>query len=214
MEVHKTIITKNEKKKILLYQTIKQTTLSKYIEIYKPRIAYFIDKIKSITVKNFKDVVDSMVNDTGANNSYNSLYNQIYNFLYNFHRKYKNNLFFNNILQLENDFKDEFNLISKKSFLMFYSSDDAEEFYDYENYQDIYEELKEFYEVDDNIKEITSFNIFKPIINEMVEIDEDENDDEIQERSLFDIKIDYKVKKKYNDLDVLRHLYEPLNNNN
>lgn len=102
-------------------------TLSKYMEIYKPRIAYFIDKIKSITVKNFKDVVNSMVNDTGDNNLYNSLYNQIYNFLYNFHRKYKNNLFFNNILQLENDFKDEFNLISKKSFLMYYSSDDAEE---------------------------------------------------------------------------------------
>lgn len=84
----------------------------------------------------------------------------------------------------------------------------------YGNNQDIYEELKEFYDVDDNIKEINSFNSFKPVFNETGEINEDENDDEIEKHTLFDIKIDYKVKRKYKDLDVLGHLYEPLNNNN
>ena len=78
---------------------------------------------------------------------------------------------------------------------MFYSSEDAEEFYDYENNQDIYEKLKEFYDIDDNIKEINSFNSIKPVFNEKGEINQDENYNEIEEHNLFDIKLDYKVKK-------------------
>lgn len=57
-----------------------------------------------------------MVNDSDPKDNYNSLYNQIYNFLYKYHNEYKSNLSVNNILQLENEFKEDFNLIAKKVF--------------------------------------------------------------------------------------------------
>ena len=37
-----------------------------------------------------------------------------------------------NLLQLERDFEQDFNEIAKKSYLMFYASDAAEEFLDFE----------------------------------------------------------------------------------
>ena len=58
-------------------------SFNKYIEIYKSSLSHFIEKIKSITIKNFNLIVESMVNNNDNIENYNSIYNQIYNFLYN-----------------------------------------------------------------------------------------------------------------------------------
>ena len=72
-----------------------------------------------------------------------NIYSSIYNFLYKYHSKYKDYLFFKNILQLGADFKEEFNTITKKSFLMFYATDKAVEFLNYEE-DDSSNELNDF----------------------------------------------------------------------
>ena len=91
--------------------------LSHIIEIYKPRISYFTDKIKIITKKYYKLVIDSISGKNSAFNNNENIYLNIYYFLYNFHLKYKTNICMKNLLQLERDFEQDFNEIAKKSYL-------------------------------------------------------------------------------------------------
>jgi len=44
-----------------------------------------------------------------SENKNENCYLGIYNFLFKYHSKYKINLFFKNLLQLENDYKEEYN---------------------------------------------------------------------------------------------------------
>ena len=89
---------------------------------------------------------------------------------------------------------------------MLFSSDIAEEFFDYENENDIVDGLGK---IDITIKNNNSLNIV--IKNNNNQDDNEEEEDYMYDTNLFDIKINYKAKRKYNDLNILKNLYEPIN---
>ena len=68
--------------------------LSHLFEIYKPRIAYFADKIKIVTKKFFNLVLENISGFNNSENYNDNIYINIYNFLFKYHSKYKSNLFF------------------------------------------------------------------------------------------------------------------------
>lgn len=91
---------------------------------------------------------------------------------------------------------------------MLFSSDDAEEFYEFENENEIVNELS---------KIDTKLLNNKTINNENSDNNNNDDDSEVEDgiyvKNLFDVKISYKVKRKNNDLNILKFLYEQINNN-
>lgn len=102
--------------------------LSHIIEIYKPRMSYFVEKIKIITKKYFNQMIEVITGHNISENKKENCYLDIYNFLFKYHSNYKCNLFFKNLLQLENDFEEKYTIITNKSYLSFFSKDIGEEF--------------------------------------------------------------------------------------
>ena len=75
---------------------------------------------------------------------------------------------------------------------------------DYENENEIVEELSKI--------DITILKILNITLKDNINSDDNEEEDDIYDKNLFDVKINYKAKRKYNDLDILKNLYEPINN--
>ena len=94
--------------------------LSYIMEIYIPRISYFTYKIKIITKKYFKLVIENINGNVSQLNDKDNIYTNIYNFIYKFHTKYRANICMKDLLQLEKEFENDFDEIGKKSYLMFY----------------------------------------------------------------------------------------------
>ena len=100
------------------------------MEIYRPRMSYFTDKIKIITKKYFKLVIENINGNVSQLNDKDNIYTNIYNFIYKFHTKYRENICMKNLQQLGKEIENDFDEIGKKSYLMLYSSGAAEEFLD------------------------------------------------------------------------------------
>ena len=104
--------------------------------------------------------------------------------------KYKSNLFFEKILQLESEFKNDFDNIAKKCYLMFFSSDAAVEFLDYIEDDKIINDLKN--NVSENKLLVQSEQYIDSDKNLNNQLKEEKDKEDI---SLLDVKF-LKIKKK------------------
>ena len=172
--------------------------MSDVFEIYKPRTSYFVEKIKIITQKFFRLMIEGIAGRSIPLSNNDNIYSSIYNFLYKYHSKYKDYLFFKNILQLEDDFKEEFNQITKKCFLMFYATDKAVEFLNYEEEDDSSNELRDF-----KLKYKDNY------ISDKEDDEGSQEEDNIKKNNLnlFDVPKKKIKKRNYNDLDIFKGLY-------
>ena len=93
-------------------------------------IIYIVLEVQSVTYKYLKDFGESILNDNKLKDNYNYIKYMIFYIIIILNIKII--YFFNNLLQLENAIKDDFNLISKRSILMFNSSE-----YEQNNYSKI-----------------------------------------------------------------------------
>jgi len=106
------------------------------------------------------------------------------------------------LLQLEKEFENDFDEIGKKSYLMFYTSDAAEEFLDFENEE---EELDDIDYINSNISENNNSNSNIELTNMEIKEDKEENDNS----NIMDVYFIRKKKRNYNDTDILKSPYEP-----
>jgi hypothetical protein len=67
-------------------------------------------------------------------------------------------------------------------------------------------------EISENDNSIKNTIFFSTKDNGNYNIYGNEEDDDMLDIRLFDLKINYRVKRKYNYLDIMKSLYEPINN--